>query len=193
MRETEVKIRVPDANGARALLGRTGAVARTPRYFEDNRVYDDGERSLAATRRLLRLRAVGARHVLTYKEPIADDPGDGRYKVRLERETHVSDPAELDAILHALGYSVVYRYQKYRQKYQLRGRSIELDETPIGTFLEIEGTPEQIDQAALALGFSSSDYVTRTYRALHIEHAGSDDPGDLVFREIEDEHEDKRG
>ncbi len=185
MREIEVKISVADADSARALLGRTGAVAQTPRYFEDNRVYDDADRSLASSRRLLRLRAVGSRHVLTYKEPIAGDPEDGRYKIRLERETRVSDPAEFDAILHALGFDVVYRYQKYRQRYLLHGQTVELDETPIGTYLELEGTPEQIDTTARALGFSTSDYVTRTYRSLHVEHAGREDPGDLVFEEGE--------
>lgn len=186
MREIEVKIAVGDADDARALLGRKGAVALTPRYFEDNRVYDDDSGSLRASDRLLRLRSVGSRHVLTFKKPPRGELPDRTYKVLDEHETIVTNPAETGEILAGLGMRVVFRYQKFRQRYRLDGHEVELDETPVGVFLELEGTPEWIDSTARALGFSREHYITKTYRAIQQEVAG-DEAGDLVFARGADE------
>ena len=41
-----------------------------------------------------------------------------------------------------------------------------VDETPLGAFLEIEGPPETIDEAARALGLHPGDYVLDSYPAL---------------------------
>ena len=46
----------------------------------------------------------------------------------------------------------VFRYQKYRESYHWRDVEIVVDETPIGTFLEIEGPVSTIHEAARALG-----------------------------------------
>ncbi|RMG47597.1 MAG: CYTH domain-containing protein [Acidobacteria bacterium] len=183
MREIEVKVEVRDADAARARLGAAGAVARTPRYFEDNRVYDDESRSLERSGRLLRLRSIGNRHILTLKETPDPEEGAERYKVRLEHETTVGDPHEADRILRSLGFLVAYRYQKYRQSYRLGEVTVELDETPLGVFLELEGQPVDIDAAAERLGFGPSDYITKTYRMLHRERSRSETPGDLVFED----------
>ena len=42
-------------------------------------------------------------------------------------------------------------------QYGDRGLLIELDETPIGAFVELEGPAEAIDRAATELGFGKSD------------------------------------
>ncbi|UCF67243.1 MAG: class IV adenylate cyclase [Acidobacteriota bacterium] len=181
MREIEVKIRIENADEARRELGKAGAVAMTPRYFEDNRVYDDVSESLKSRERLLRLRTVGEHHVLTFKTPPVEEGEPARYKVRLEHETRIGDPAVIDSILTALGYRTTYRYQKFRQRYRMDDVIVELDETPIGVFIELEGPPAAIDAAASRLGFGSADYITKTYRTLHVETAGSDPPGDMVF------------
>ena len=67
MQEIEVKLSVRDADEARARLGRAGAVARTPRQFEDNRLYDDAARGLKGRREVLRLRSIGDANVVTFK------------------------------------------------------------------------------------------------------------------------------
>ncbi|GAB4224450.1 MAG: class IV adenylate cyclase [Acidobacteriota bacterium] len=184
MREIEIKIAVDDPAEARRRLGGAGLVALSPRIFEDNRVYDDADGSLAAAHRLLRLRSAGGRHTLTFKRP-ESGPGSGsdsgRYKVRIEHEVEVSDPDEMHAILASLGYRVAYRYQKYRQTYALGRVEIDLDETPIGTFMELEGPPEEIDRLAAALGYGPEDYITRTYRDLFVEHRAGSTAGDMVF------------
>ncbi|MFN9943119.1 MAG: CYTH domain-containing protein, partial [bacterium] len=62
-------------------------------------------------------------------------------KSREERETAVEAPDQVRAILKNLGYRPVFRYQKYRESWEYKGQEIEVDETPIGAFLEIEGDP----------------------------------------------------
>ncbi|MDH3284694.1 MAG: class IV adenylate cyclase, partial [Acidobacteriota bacterium] len=148
---------------------------------EDNRVYDDERGTLKTAGRLLRVRTIGSRNVLTFKRPEVGGDGSPRYKVRIEHETRIEDPEQLDEILVGLGFHVVYRYQKYRQRYTIGQQSIELDETPIGNFLELEGAPKAIDATAEKLGYSAEQYITKTYRALHCEICGLAEPGDLVF------------
>lgn len=183
MQEIEIKIAIEDANWAREKLGRLGAVARFPRSFEDNLIYDDPERSLDQTGRLLRLRSSRGRHLLTFKYPTEQHADGRRYKVRREHQTEVSDPAETDQLLEGLGYERVYRYQKFRQHYQLADIVVVIDEVPFGVFLELEGPPEGIDRAARGLGFGPETYITETYYELHCRKVGREPPGDLLFHE----------
>jgi adenylate cyclase class IV len=96
----------------------------------------------------------------------------GRYKVRDEREVRLSDAGAGAHILEAFGLAPRFRYEKYRTTYRMPGRGgvvVELDETPIGTFLELEGSRAAIDRAAGGLGFGPADYIVETYVALFIE------------------------
>jgi hypothetical protein len=60
---------------------------------------------------------------------------------------------------------------------------IELDETPAGAFLELEGPRRAIDHAARLLGYSRGDYLTKSYVALWGEHCrrSSLPWGDMLF------------
>ncbi len=71
-----------------------------------------------------------------------------------------------------------FRYQKYRETYHWRDVEIVVDETPIGTFLEIEGPPATIHEAARALGRARADYIAESYAALFLASGGT---GDMVF------------
>ena len=51
----------------------------------------------------------------------------------------------------------------------LLDQTLVLDETPIGTFVELEGPGSAIDQAARALGFSPRDYVLKNYLVLYVD------------------------
>jgi len=123
----------------------------------------------------LTLRRVPEGGVVTHKGPRLFEAG---LKSREERETAVADPDVLQDILERLGLRPVFRYQKYREAYEWRGQEIVVDETPIGTFLEIEGDPEGIRAAASALGFGPGDYVTDSYVGLFLAAGGQ---GDMVF------------
>ena len=70
-------------------------------------------------------------------------------------------------------------YEKRRTPFRKDGENgvIEVDETPIGDFAEMEGEPAWIDQTAAGLGFSKADYLLDTYRDLFeawLERTGSD-------------------
>jgi adenylate cyclase class 2 len=174
--ETEVKLRVAGPVEAREALGRAGASLARSRHFEDNVLFDDGARSLASRGELLRLRRTGEGGTLTFKGPRTVQGG---IKSRPELEVDVPDADALERILLALGYRPVFRYQKYREVYTLRGAEVVLDETPIGTFLEIEGGEEQIHKASEALGREESEFISDSYAALFFASGGS---GDMVFR-----------
>lgn len=179
MHEIEVKIAIRDPAAVRGRLAEIGARTATQRLLEDNRLYDDADLAFKEREQLLRVRTVGGKTILTFKKKPAED--DTRYKVRIEHETQVDDPEQLDLILRSLELKPVYRYQKYRQKFVMPEAEIVLDETPIGDYIEIEAAPERIDELAAALGYGPSHYLTKTYHELHVEHARCDPPGDMVF------------
>jgi adenylate cyclase class 2 len=192
-RETEIKLPVADLP---KLLAKLQAMGARPlgRVLERNTVFDTDAADLRQRGRLLRLRsetpagspfapAGRAKTILTAKSPPADEsrqPEAPKYKVLIEREVEVHDPAPpaLPAerklrdrgwafALGVLGLRVGFRYEKYRTTFAVRGQSkdlhVTLDETPVGDFLELEGTPKSIDRAARVLNFAPEDYIRSTY------------------------------
>jgi adenylate cyclase class 2 len=199
-KETEIKLKISDLPAFHRALKRIRAIPAGPgnsRVHEENVIFDTPRRGLAKHGQLLRIRTeapeVGRkankggpkqRVVLTFKQPIAR-AGDvetevasyGPYKIREEIELEVADAGILARIFEGLGMSGWFRYEKYRTTFRLpdskawaRGLLIELDQTPIGTFVELEGPAAAIDQAAEELGFSKSDYVLENYLSLYVEH-----------------------
>jgi adenylate cyclase class 2 len=175
MTETEVKLRVKGAEVARAALARLGAVLARPRHFEDNLLFDDASGSLRGAGSILRLRRTPAGGLLTFKGARRLEGG---LKTREEIEAAVGDADALQAVLERLGFRVVFRYQKYRETYSWRDQEIVIDETPIGTFFEIEGDRAGIVAAAAGLGYAPADYIADSYVGLYLAGGGR---GDMVF------------
>ena len=180
MLEIEVKLRIGSLEAVKTQLD---ALGFTPaeRLLECNTVYDSAEGSLAGAGKLLRIRETGERAILTVKLP---SESEGPHKIREEHNLDGPAPT-LERIVEGLGFEPAWRYEKYRTRYSKPGEPgvIELDETPIGNLLELEGPPEWIDATAAALGFSEADYVTATYRDLFVEWQSRQDspPRDMVF------------
>jgi adenylate cyclase, class 2 len=198
-RETEIKLKIGDVPAFHRALERIGAVPAGPgtsRVHEENLIFDTPKSGLAKKGQLLRIRTETPelpgesrptdpqkRVVLTFKQPIASAPDaelkgppHGPYKVREEIELEVADAGILARIFEGLGMSGWFRYEKYRTTYRLpdskswaTGLLIELDETPIGTFVELEGPAVAIDRVAEELGFSKRDYVLQNYLSLYVE------------------------
>lgn len=181
-REIEVKLRVADAPALFRDLGRLRAVSRG-RVSERNTLYDTPDSSLCRSGCVLRVRietraplvyggnaikAAPLRAILTSKAPLRSPSR--RYKERLERELIIRKPRGWPMALRSLGLNPVFRYEKYRTTFRLPGLELDLDETPIGTFLELEGAPGKIDRVARALGFSPCDYIRATYGELYAAH-----------------------
>jgi adenylate cyclase class 2 len=113
---------------------------------------------------LLRLRKYGDSWVLTHKSKKGTKSGP--HKTRIETETRVEDGQKIEAILRALHFKTTFKYEKFRAEWQGGQGHVVIDETPIGTFAEIEGPPEWIDSLARDLGLKSKDYITETYAGL---------------------------
>jgi adenylate cyclase class 2 len=173
--EIEVKVRIGGLPPWRDRLIARGAEALVPRTLERNLVFDTPRGRLKRAGVLLRLRAAGGRGILTMKRPAR---GDAAYKVREEVEADVSDFAAAERILRGIGFRPFFVYEKYREVFRLGRTGLMLDETPIGNFIEIEGEPAGIDEAAALLGFSRGDYIRDSYYRLFLL-AGRN--GDMVF------------
>jgi adenylate cyclase class 2 len=145
------------------------------------------------------------RAILTFKQPTSrssgfvstnpesrrgvDDEG-RRFKVREETELKVSDPRSLTKIFEGLGLRGWFTYEKYRTTWKLGAAAgwakdllIEVDETPVGTYVELEGPPEAIDRAADELGYARKDYLLKNYLTLYAEDCRRQgvSPGNMLF------------
>jgi adenylate cyclase class 2 len=110
------------------------------------------------------LRKYGDAWVLTHKTK--SKTKDGPHKTRVEIETRVESGEKMEAILRALQFEPSFRYEKFRAEWKGDKGHVVIDETPIGTFGEIEGPPEWIDSVARDLGIDRKDYITETYAGL---------------------------
>jgi len=180
--ETEIKLALGNAPAGRAALRRAGFRVSKRRVFERNTVFDTPARTLREAGCLLRVRRAGRVATLTYKGP----PDVSRYKSREELETGIADARAMTAVLERLGFEPVFRYEKHRTEYrQSAGGTAALDETPIGVYLELEGSAGWIDRAARRLGFTESQYITASYAGLYFawcDRRGIQ-PSNLVFGE----------
>ena len=166
MDEIEIKFRVPDVAALAARLQALGLNQITPRTHEMNVLFDLPGRSLRAKGDLLRLRKYGDTWLLTHKARTAND--DGPHKIRIETETRIADGEKMEAILTALQFQPVFRYEKFRAEWIGEKGHVVIDETPIGNFAEIEGPPDWIDKIAAELGITRTQYITETYAALFL-------------------------
>jgi adenylate cyclase, class 2 len=159
--------------------------------FEQNMLYDTRRSDFRLRGRLLRLRSEASssgnrRALMTSKAPAPSDrlgAVPSRYKERLEREVTVGDPIRCDRLLRSLGLRPGFRYEKYRTTFRLPGLHLDLDETPAGVFLELEGPPAAIDRVARLLGYAPRDYILGTYwdvNAAACRRRGRK-PGNMLF------------
>ncbi|HEV7683545.1 MAG TPA: class IV adenylate cyclase [Pyrinomonadaceae bacterium] len=126
---------------------RTAVLLRLPKIggkrigeeFEENTLYAGN--GLDMGRSVLRLRRIGKRGILTYKERF---PTRSDIKHQREDETRVADPDAMELILDALGFRPALVYEKRRETWTLGNAEIVIDELPFGLFMEIEGPEESI-------------------------------------------------
>ena len=164
--EREVKLRFRNAHEARDAVIAIGAAAVHGRRFQDDALFDNEREELRQRRCALRLRREEARSFLTFKGPVQPGP----MKLREELESAVDDADALQRVLEHLGLHAWFRYQKYREEFALDGVLIAIDETPIGTFVELEGTEAGITAAAAALGRTAADYILDSYCGLFMRN-----------------------
>jgi len=179
--EIEIKLALEDAEDGRRRLRAAGFRVHKRRIFEENTLFDTPGLKLRKAQSLLRVRQAGESFKITYK----GKPAPSDLKSREELETGIESHETMAAILERLGFQPAFRYQKYRTEFRHRpgGGMATLDETPIGDYLELEGSPGWIRRMARILGFSRQDYITASYGRLYLEWCKKRriPPGDMVF------------
>lgn len=212
--ETEIKLRVGDPQSFLRKLKKLGArrvFAGTGRIHERNVVFDTPDKTLARRGQLLRIRIetpdrpvktkaskAAQPALLTFKRPTraqrqakSSASGVRLFKVREELELEVSDAAMLTKVFGGLGMRPTFTYEKFRTTFILpksqrwaKGLLIEVDETPIGTFVEFEGPAAAIDRATRMLDYSESDYILTNYLRLYLDDCRrrGEHPADMLFR-----------
>lgn len=184
MQEVEVKIRLKKPVALQRRLRKEGFRLKT-REWERDIVLDLEHQPLRTSGRLLRLRRHGRNWLLTYKGRAKRD---GRYKDREEIQTPIADGRKLEQIFERLGFGIVFSYEKRRRTFQRRKEPghATLDETPIGWYLELEGSRRWIDRTARTLGFSAKDYITKSYGQLYREYCAERKimPTHMLFKRI---------
>ena len=161
MLEVELKSVVHDMARRRAAIEAAGAILVFEGRLEDRR-YDMADRSLTARDHVLRVRiyrdANEVRAELDFKGPTQLRDG---YKEREELGAGVSDPDALIAILDRLGYVVTIAIDREIFQYELDGAVIRFEKYPrMDDLVEVEGQPDSIEQAIIALGLPRAGFLT---------------------------------
>jgi len=164
--EREIKLRYDSAEAARAMILAMGATPLHGRRLQDDALLDTDDEQLRRRRCVLRIRTENGKSRLTFKGPV--EPSN--MKVRDEVETLVGDGEVLLRVLEELGLHVWFRYEQFREEFCNEDVIVAIDETPVGVFVEIEGSERGITQAAEALGKTPEEYVLDSYRGLFLAH-----------------------
>ena len=179
MLEREVKLAFNSAEQARAAITAARATLLRPRRLQHDVLFDTADQQLRQRGCALRIRFEDGAGVMTFKGPVLP----GAMKLREEHESKVEDPEALRRVLEGLGYRPWFTYEKYREEYALSEVVAAVDETPVGTFVELEGKEPDILAASEVLGRTPADFILASYRALFLERRPvSESPAnDMVF------------
>ncbi len=135
--------------------------------FEQNEIWDVAGK-LARKKSVLRLRRHGKVVELTFKGP--------RLKSKYSKRIEFQSPVEYEptkAILTALGYRISKKYSKKREVYRLGRLVATLDSLPrLGSYVELEGSVQDITRVAAQLGFREKDREERSYLAMLFNQKG---------------------
>jgi len=179
MLEREIKLRFDSVELARQAVEAAGGTPLLGRRLQEDALLDDEDETLRRRGCALRIRSENGKSRITFKGPIQESA----MKLRDEFETLVGDGALLLRVFEELGFHVWFRYEKYREEYSHEDVTVAIDETPVGVFVEIEGSEPGIVAMAEGLGRGPGDYVLDSYRGLFLKHrdALGLDGTDMVF------------
>lgn len=160
--EVEIKFRITDLKTIQRKLRAADFRVKTKRTHEMNVLYDSPDGSIRERGEVLRIRKYGSVWKLTHKSKGSV----GKHKSRVELETKIENGEKLAEVFTALGFRTAFRYEKFRTEWTDGKGDVVLDETPIGLYGEIEGSPAWIDRTAKKLGVPESDYINKSYAQL---------------------------
>ena len=177
--EREIKLRFDTPDAARRAVVGAGARPLRARRLQSDCLLDREREPLADRACTLRVRIDGGAARVTFKGA----PKLGTTKVREELETAVGDGEMLLQVLERIGFRVWFRYEKYREEFRRGDLVIAVDEAPIGTFVELEGSEPDIVAMAATLGRGPDDFILDSYLALFRAHCAATgaSASDMVF------------
>lgn len=105
---------------------------------------------------------------LTFKGPVLPGP----LKRREEIEVALGDGVACAAIFGRLGYAVLLRFEKRRERWLTGGCFVELDTVPhLGVFVEIEGPGEPaIRSVQERIGLAAASHIQTSYVSMLLAH-----------------------
>jgi adenylate cyclase class 2 len=157
--EIEVKFYLPDIESMRRRIFALGAESKG-RVFENNIRYEDDGNTLIKKKSLLRLRR-DTKTILTFKS--TPTVASTEFKIFNELEVEVGDFETMNRILEKLGLHPEQIYEKWRETLILDQTRFCLDAMPYGTFLEIEGSENDIRAYAARLGLCWQKRILLNY------------------------------
>ena len=185
MYEVEVKVRA-DHEPVRARLSAldaepVGEISQIDTYYDHPcRSFADTDEALRIRREEERATDDGTTVRLTYKGPLVEQAS----KTREEHETAVTNGDAMAAALEGLGFDPVATVEKDRDRYDLRGYRVTLDEVAgIGSFVEVEtqGSRDQVEPLRTGaydvcqdLDLDPTEQIRTSYLELVLEADGSD-------------------
>ena len=160
MREIELKAVIDDWDARQCRLEASGAVRTFAGRLEDRR-YDTSTRALVRRDEVLRLRVYrGEDYVRAELGWKGATSYEGGYKLREELAASTSDPNTLAEILRRLGFVMIRAIDREVVQYEVRGAIIRLERYPrMDDLVEVEGSPEAIEQAIKVLGIARSAFT----------------------------------
>jgi adenylate cyclase class 2 len=180
MLEQEIKLQFQTLESARAAVAAAGGCLIVPRRLIDDQLFDTRDGRLGRAGTALRLRRDHDGAMLTVKGPVLPGP----VKSREEFETSIGDARIAEAMLATLGFVPYFRAQKYREEYAIGPTHLMVDDAPVGVFIEVEGTPDEISRVSALLGRTAADYRLESYMGLwrrRCQDAGLSEPADMLF------------
>jgi len=152
---------IVDPDATRKQLEKAGAKLTYEGRLLDRR-YDIESRELADRDVVLRVRryesSESTRTYLDWKGPTATQNG---YKIREEISTQVDDFVATEQILDRVGFVVTMEIDREIAQYELGGATIRFERYPrMDVLVEVEGTPDAIEEAIAALGMSRGEFTS---------------------------------
>ncbi len=159
MNETEIKILEIDIKKIESKLKKLGA-KQTHKGLVTINFFDFKDEKISKSKSFLRLRKYGNIVEITHKTKRNNK---GKFKIREETETKVSDFESTKKIFKKIGLICINECEKLRTSYTLDKVKIELDQHPkIPAYMEIEGNPKDIEKMIKKLGYKMDDACNLT-------------------------------
>ncbi|HEV7595122.1 MAG TPA: class IV adenylate cyclase [Gemmatimonadaceae bacterium] len=161
MLEVELKAVITDLAETRKRVEKAGARLTYEGRLVDRR-YDIESRELADRDEVLRVRRYeSGGSAKTYLDWKGRTETQGPYKIREEISTLVDDFAATEQILDKVGFIVTMEIDRDIAQYELGAATIRFETYPrMDVLVEVEGTPDAIEQAIEALGMARGEFTS---------------------------------